>query len=163
MPLSDCGDISGLTGEDVVARAGGMKLSRGGWKNAGRGGGEYTLLRSGPGNDSLRLSSASIMELCFHEFQAALGGTSDVVLVGDSGSIVWSAFFLRALHASNAFARQLLLTFAREAAASESFSFSAYPHIFGPEDMGKGLASGAVSIEENTEGEEVADDDDDCE
>jgi hypothetical protein len=160
-PLSDSCDISGLTGEEVDtdARAGGMKLSRGGRKNAGRGGGEYTLLRSIAGSDSRRLSSGSIMGLSFHELQGAVrGGSSDVVLVGDSDS-VWSAFFLRALHASIAFARQLLLTFAKEAAASESFSFSAYPHIFWPEGEGEEGLVGSVSIDGNVDGEEDGDGD----
>jgi hypothetical protein len=133
-----------------------MELSRVGRKNAGRGGGEYTLLRSIPGKDSLRLFSASVIEL---RFQAAvLGGSSDVVLVGDSIS-VRSAFFLRAFHASIAFARQLVLTFAKEAAASESFNFSAYPHILGPADVGEGegLASGLIPIDGNVDGEEDAD------
>jgi hypothetical protein len=53
----------------------------------------------------------------------------------------------------------LLLTFAKEAAASESFSFSAYPHIFGPEDVGEGVDSGLLSIggtvdNEDTDGDE---------
>ena len=155
--MSDCGDISGLVGQEdigVVSRAGGMKLSRGGRKNAGRGGGEYTPLRS-IRDDSLRLSSGSIIGLCIHGFQAAvLGGSSEVVLVGDNISVL-PAFFLRAFHASIAFARQLLLAFAREAAASESFSFSAYPHILGPGNTCV-LVFG-LSIDGTVDGEEGAD------
>jgi len=132
-----------------------MKLSRGGRKNAGRGGGEYTSLRS-IRNDSLRLSSGSVIGLCIHGFQAAvLGGSSDVVLVGDSASVL-PAFFLRAFHASIAFARQLLLAFAREAAASESFSFSAYPHILGPGNVCV-LVLGLLSTDGTVDGEEEVD------
>jgi hypothetical protein len=103
------------------------------------------LLRSIPGKDSLRLCSGSIVAARVRKFQAvALGGNSDVVLVGDSASGL-PAFVLRALHASIALARQLLLTFAKEAAASESFSFSAYPQIFGADGVGEGVASGLLS------------------
>jgi len=69
---------------------------------------------------------------------------------------VLPAFFLRAFHASIAFARQLLLAFAREAAASESFSFSAYPHILGPGNVCV-LVFGLLSIDGTVDGEEEVD------
>lgn len=54
---------------------------------------------------------------------------------------------LRVLQASIAKARQLLLTFAREAAASESLfrSFPAYPHMFAFGEEGAGSGSGLNS------------------
>lgn len=120
----------------------GRKLSRGGRKYEGRGGGVYVLSRY---SEFCRPSSGSLRGLCPHEAQAAEPtGSSDVVLAGEAGSVL-STFFFRALHAFIAFARQLLLTFAREAAASESFSFSAYPQILGPVDVDKGLGSGVAS------------------
>jgi hypothetical protein len=64
--------------------------------------------------------------------------------------------FLRALHASIAFARQLLLTFANEAAASESFNFSAYPHMFGPDEVVRGCSE-LFSFAGFIDGEEDAD------
>lgn len=48
---------------------------------------------------------------------------------------------LRLLQASSAFTRQLVLTFASFAAASESRSFSAYPHI--PEPLESVVLAGA--------------------
>lgn len=56
---------------------------------------------------------------------AELAGSSDVVLAGDCDSAVKLIPLFREPHASIASARQLLLTFAKEAAALESFNFSA--------------------------------------
>lgn len=115
--------MSGLDRADIVAsRGAGKKLSRGGRKYEGRGGGEYALWRY---NESRRPSSGSLRGLLPHDAHAtAEVGSSDVVLVGETSSVLSVDFFL-AFHAFIAFARQLVLTFANEAAASESFSFSA--------------------------------------
>lgn len=127
-PPSDGGDLSGLPGEEYPADgaplAGGIKLSRTGRK-LGRGGGEYVALRSMLGKEPLRRSSGSLTGLWRHEVHAAEpGGNSEVVLEGDRASVPL-LFGFREPHANIAFARQLLVAFAKEAAVSDSLNFSA--------------------------------------
>ena len=124
-PPFDENDLSGLSEKeypvDGVFLPRGIKLSRTGRK-LGRGGGEYVALLL---IEPLRRSSGSLTGLRRHEVQAVEpDGSSEVVLEGERATASLSLCF-RDPHANIAFARQLLVTFAKEAAASDSLNFSA--------------------------------------
>lgn len=121
-----------------------MKLSRGCRKYCGRGGGEYTPLRSTAGRDPRRPSSC--LMICPSLTDSLRAG----ILRGSEGSFPSDGLTERPQEPNMAFALQLLLTFAKVAAVSESLSLSAYAHKL---DFGLKPPSRGDSIELCVEGE----------